>query len=144
MDWLWLTPALPFAGALLLATLGGVLSRRQVAVIGCASVGLAWVAALRVATEYFRALPPHGAFRQILYPWIDVGPLRVHMGLYLDQLSLVFLLVVTFVSFLIHLYSVEFMRREENYHLFFCYLNLFVGSMLLLVLGDNLLSLYLG
>ena len=70
--------------------------------------------------------------------------LRVPMALYLDALSLVTMAVVTFVGFIIHLYSAEHMSREEGYSRFFCYMNLFVASMLILVLADSLVSLYLG
>ena len=69
---------------------------------------------------------------------------RPAIGFYLDALSLVMMLVVTFVGFLIHLYSTEYMADDEGYSRFFAYLNLFVGSMLMLVLADNLLLLYLG
>jgi NADH-quinone oxidoreductase subunit L len=144
MQLLWLVPALPLAGALILAVFGGLLPRRAAGVIGCAAAGLAWIVSLAVAISYFGAPPVEGAFRQTLFQWIEVGSLRVPMGLYLDPLSLVMLSVVTFVGFLIHLYSAEFMRREDGYGRFFCYMNLFVASMLILVLGDNLLSLYLG
>jgi len=68
----------------------------------------------------------------------------VGIGLYLDALSLVMTLVVTFVGFLIHLYSAEFMEEDEGFSRFFAYMNLFVGAMLTLVLADNLLLLYLG
>ena len=144
MAWLWLMPVLPLAGALLLATCGGLLPRRAAAAAGSASVGLSWVVGLVVAAAYLSHPPAGGAFHQTLFRWIEVGSLRVPMGLYLDQLSLVMVVVIAFVSFLIHLYAVEFMGRERDYSLFFCYLNLFVGFMLILVLADNLVSLYLG
>ena len=66
------------------------------------------------------------------------------IAFYLDALSLVMVVVVTFVSFLIHLYSTEFMRGDEGYSRFFAYMNLFVASMVTLLLADNLLLLYLG
>jgi len=141
---LWLAPALPLAGALILAIFGGLMPRRAAGVIGCLSVGLAWIVSLIVAVAYHSALPPSAAFRQTLFAWIDIGPLHVPMGLYLDPLSLVMMTVVTFVGFIIHLYSAAFMYREDGYSRFFCYMNLFVASMLILVLGDNLVSLYLG
>ena len=81
---------------------------------------------------------------QTLWTWIDVGRFRPAVALYLDALSLVMVLVVAFVGFLIHLYSSEFMWDEEGYSRFFAYMNLFVASMLTLVLADNLLLLYLG
>ena len=75
---------------------------------------------------------------------MGVGGFRASVTFYLDALSLVMMLVVTFVGFLIHLYSAEFMAEDEGYSRFFAYMNLFVGSMLTLVLADNLLLLYLG
>ncbi len=105
-------------------------------------MGVAWFACLLVTHGYFSATKL--SFHQPLYQWLSAPPLRVPFGLYLDPLSLVMMNVVTFVSFLILLYSVEFMRGEDGYARFFGFMNLFVGAMLLLILGDNLLSLYLG
>ena len=75
---------------------------------------------------------------------MQVGGFAPEIALYLDALSVVMILVVTIVSFLIHLYSAEYMAEEEGYSRFFAYMNLFVGSMLVLVLADNLVFLYLG
>ena len=75
---------------------------------------------------------------------MEVAGLKTGISLSLDPLSLIMMLVITSVGFLIHLYSVEYMREEEGYSRFFAYMNLFVGSMLTLVLADNLLLLYLG
>ena len=144
MSWLWLVPTLPLAGALLLALLGGLMPRRAAGALGCLSVGLSWIVSLKVAAGYLAATPATGAYGQTLFRWMDVGTFRIPMGLYLDQLSLIMMLVVAFVGFVIHLYSAEYMIRGEGYSRFFCYMNLFVGSMLILVLADNLLSLYLG
>jgi len=144
MSWLWLVPTLPLAGALLLALLGGLMPRRAAGALGCLSVGLSWVISLKVAAGYLAAPPATGAYGQTLFRWIDVGTFRIPMGLHLDQLSLIMMLVVAFVGFVIHLYAAEYMIRGEGYSRFFCYMNLFVGSMLVLVLADNLLSLYLG
>ncbi|MEP6933051.1 MAG: NADH-quinone oxidoreductase subunit L, partial [Nitrospirota bacterium] len=89
--------------------------------------------------------PPAGhAYTEILWTWISVADFQPRIGLYLDALSLVMILVVTFVSFWIHLYSAEFMRHDDGYSRFFAYMNLFVASMLTLLLADNLLLLYLG
>ena len=142
MQLLWLAPALPLLGALVLALTGGLMPRRAAAAVGCASVGLACLTTLGVAAGYLGS--HQSAFRQPLFEWISVGRLSISMGLYLDQLSMVMMAVITFVAFLIHLYSAEFMAREADYSRFFCYMNLFVGSMLVLVLGDSLLSFYLG
>ncbi|HET6514071.1 MAG TPA: NADH-quinone oxidoreductase subunit L [Thermodesulfovibrionales bacterium] len=141
---LWIVPALPLAGALALATSGSRLSRKVVTLIGTGSIGTAAVTAVLVAFSFI-SLPSKGhAFSQNLWTWIDVAGFRASISLYLDALALVMMLVVTGVGFLIHLYSAEFMRDEEGYSRFFAYMNLFVGSMLILVLADNLLLLYLG
>jgi NADH-quinone oxidoreductase subunit L len=103
MSWLWLVPTLPLAGALLLALFGGLMPRRAAGVIGCMAVGLSWLVSLKVAAAYLAAPPVHGIYTQTLFRWIDVGAFRIPMGLYLDQLSLIMMLVVAFVGFVIHL-----------------------------------------
>ena len=80
----------------------------------------------------------------MLWTWIDVAGFHPQIAFYLDALSLIMMLVVTFVSFLIHLYSAESMIESEGYSRFFAYMNLFVASMVTLLLADNLLLLYLG
>ncbi len=88
--------------------------------------------------------PPGGAATQVMWTWLRVGDFAPGFTLYLDAASLIMVLVVTFVAFLIHLYSAEHMLHDEGYSRFFAYMNLFVGMMLMLVLADNLLLLYLG
>jgi len=140
----WLIPALPFAGFAILALAGGRLSRRAVALVGAGSVGLAALLAIVVGGAFLASPPPGDAYEQTLWTWVAAGDLAAAMGLRLDALSLVMVLVVTVVGFLIHVYSIEFMRDEEGYARFFAAMNLFVGSMLVLVLASNLLLLYLG
>jgi NADH-quinone oxidoreductase subunit L len=144
LDWLWLIPALPFAGFVILALVGARLSRKAAAFVGVASVGLAAVAAIWVGINFISRLPAGDAYVQTLWTWMAVGDFRPEVAFRLDVLSLIMVLVVTFVGFLIHLYSAAFMAGEEGYSRFFAYMNLFVGSMLTLVLADNLLLLYLG
>ena len=141
---LWLIPALPAAGFVVLTLLNGRLGRRAVAWIGAGSVGLAAAVALIVSFTFIAAPPPGDAYRQVLWTWFDVGGLRPQIAFYLDAMTVIFILVITFVGFLIHLYSTEFMEEDEGYTRFFVYMNLFVASMLMLVLADNLLLLYLG
>jgi len=81
---------------------------------------------------------------QHLFQWINVGSFQVPFGLHLDQLSIVFVLLITGVGTLIHIYSIGYMAHDENRRRFFAYLNLFVAAMLLLVLADNYLLLYVG
>ncbi len=142
---LWLVPAFPFAGAIALSAWGGRMSRRAVSWIGAGSVGLSALVAIAIGISFASAPPPGGAFVQRLWTWLLVDGLGPGISFRLDALSLVMMLVVTFVGFLIHLYSTEYMADEpEGFGRFFAYMNLFVGSMLVLVLADNLLLLYLG
>jgi NADH-quinone oxidoreductase subunit L len=144
LNLLSLIPALPFAGFVVLVLFGRRLTRTAIAVVGVGSVGLSALAAILVGSSFIIAPPPNNAFSQTLWTWMQVGNFSPGISFYLDALSLVMVLVVTIVGFLIHLYSAEFMLEEEGYSRFFAYMNLFVGSMLTLLLADNLLLLYLG
>ena len=144
LELLWLVPAIPFAGALVLAVLGAQMSHKSVTTVGVGSVAASASISLLIAAAFLSSPPATGMYTQILWTWIDVGSFRPQIAFYLDALSLVMMLVVTFVSFLIHLYSAEFMRTDEGYSRFFAYMNLFVACMVTLLLADNLLLLYLG
>lgn len=141
---LWLVPALPYIGFVVLALFGRRLSPSRAAAVGAGTVGISAALVLLLAVEFVTAPPPGHAYVQILWRWMEVEGFRPPVSLRLDALSLIMMLVITGVGFLIHLYSSEFMRGEEGYSRFFAYMNLFVGSMLVLVLADNLLLLYLG
>lgn len=144
LDLLWLVPALPFVGFLILAFGGKRLPRNFIPVVGAGSIGLSAIITLLIGIEFISSTSPSNFWTQSLWTWLEVGSFRPEIGFHLDALSLVFIFVITFVGFFIHLYSVEFMREDEGYSRFFAYMNLFVGSMLILVLADNLLLLYLG
>ncbi|MGA9261740.1 MAG: NADH-quinone oxidoreductase subunit L [Desulfobacterales bacterium] len=144
LDYLWLIPALPLGGFLVLALLGARLPRGLTAVVGAGSVGLAAVTASLAAYDFWVGEPPGHAYTQTLWVWLNTAGFSPTIAFYLDALSVVMMLVVTWVGFLIHLYSTEFMIDEEGYSRFFAYMNLFVSAMLTLVLADNLLLLYLG
>jgi len=144
MQLLWLIVAMPLVSALVLAVLGSHLSRRVVAAWGVGSIGVSAVITMLVAVEFVSSPPAGNAYTQFLWTWINVAGFQPHIGFYLDALSLVMIFVVTFVGFWIHLYSAEFMMHDEGYSRFFAYMNLFVASMLTLLLADNLLLLYLG
>ncbi len=141
---LWLVPALPFAGFLLLALAGRNLPRNAIAVIGAGSVGLSMATVFFTGFSFITGPPWTHVYVQVLWTWLDVAGFSPGIAFYLDALSLVMVVVITFIGFLIHIYSAAFMREEEGYARFFAYMNLFVGSMLTLVLADNLLLLYLG
>jgi len=141
---LWLIPTLPLASFLVLAILGPRLARKAVAIVGVGSIGLSALASLLIAGSFLASPPPGYAYIQTLWTWIDVGSFQPRIAFYLDALSLLMILVVTFVSLLIHWYSAEFMLDDEGYSRFFAYMNLFVASMVTLLLGNNLLLLFLG
>ena len=140
-DLLWLIVALPFAGALILAFAGGKLPRTVSAFVGVGSVSLSAILTLIVGYEFLGDTTP---YLQVVWQWFDVYGLSPNIGFHLDTVSLIFIFIITFVGALIHLYSAEFMWKEEGFVRFFVFMNLFVGLMLILVLADNLLFLYLG
>ena len=136
----WLIPVLPLVGFLLVLGLTRSLGdRASLVAIGASalSFALAVAVAVQVLAEpatYIRDLPT----------WLSVGGLEIEYDLLVDQLTAVMLLVVTGVGLLVHLYSVGYMHGDPRYARFFAYLNLFLASMLVLVLGSTLLTLFLG
>ncbi|MBZ0220976.1 MAG: NADH-quinone oxidoreductase subunit L [Candidatus Methylomirabilis sp.] len=143
-EFLWLIPALPFAGFLALILAGRSMPARLSALIGAGSVGLSAVAVLAAGIDFIGSPPPEGFRTQSLWTWVEIGWFRAEAALRLDALSLTMAAVVTFTAFLILFYSAEFMAGEEGYTRFFAYMDLFVAFMLVLVLADNFLFLYLG
>ncbi len=142
MELLWLIPVMPLLGFLVLFVTGGRLSNTAVAIVGAGSVGIAALITGIVTMDFIEA---GGApFDQRLWTWMDAGNVTPAFRLYLDGLSLVMVGVITGVGFLIHLYATGYMAGEEGYSRFFAYMNLFVFAMLMLVLGDNMLVLFLG
>lgn len=141
---LWLVVAIPLASAAFLALFGSRLPHRIVAISGTGSIGCAAVLTLLIALEFIKSPPVGNAYVQHLWMWMNSGGFQPEIAFYLDPIALLILLVVTVVGFLIHLYSVEYMRDDEGYARFFAYMNLFVASMITLVLANNLLLLYLG
>ncbi len=144
MNLLFLTCLFPLLGWLLLAFSRGRLSENLAALIGVGSVGLSALTAAWVIWQFNVAPPEGGVYTQLLWQWMNVAGFAPNFTLYLDGLSVTMLGVVTGVGFLIHLFASWYMRGEEGYSRFFAYTNLFIASMLFLVLGDNLLFLYFG
>jgi len=144
LDAVWLVPALPLAGFLVL-TFGGHRLREPIAGwLATGSMISSFVATLGV----FLALVgrPSGDRRSVttLFEWVPAGDLQVDAGFLVDPLSVTMCLFITGVGALIHLYSIGYMHGDDGYRRFFAYLNLFAFSMLVLVLGDNLLLTFLG
>ena len=139
----WLLIGLPLLGAAVLL-LGGRRTNRVGHLVGA---GLSWASFVVAAVLFFALLAKPGeerAISQHLFSWIAAGSFKVEAGLLLDPLSLAFVLLVTFVGSLIHVYSIAYMEHDADRRRFFAYLNLFVAAMLLLVLADSYLLLYVG
>lgn len=138
---LWLIVALPLSGTLFLALFGRRFSRAVNAVAGVGAVSLSAVLTILLGIQFLGSPEP---YLSVAWQWFDVWGLAPNIGFYLDTVSMVFIFIITFVGALIHLYSVEFMQDDEGFTRFFAYMNLFVALMLVLVLGDNLLLMYMG
>ncbi len=152
LNHIWLVPLLPVAGALVQLLFGRKLSNRAVSWV---SVGLPGVSLAWAVGSFLQLLgQPEHLFSRVIYSWLPAGAFRltdgslkqfdVHVGFLLDPLSAVMMLVVTGVGFLIHVYSIGYMGHEGGYYRFFGYMNLFMFSMLTLVLADNYLMMFVG
>jgi NADH-quinone oxidoreductase subunit L len=139
---------LPLIGAVINGIGGYFIQRsfgkRAISVIACTPVILAFILSLQVLAQ-LHGLPPEERFLlDQWWTWIDVGNLRADIAFWADPLSAVMILVVTGVGGLIHIYSIGYMHDDEGYWRFFAWLNLFTFAMLTLVLGDNLLLMFVG
>ena len=139
--YLWLIPVLPLAGAAINGFLGHKSSKKAVTTVALVFPGLAFVLALKIALGFSSSAVPY-VFD--LAHWIRSGMFSVDFAFYVDQLSLVMLLVVTGVGLLIHIYSVGYMADDPSYYRFFSYLNLFMFFMLTLILANNYLMMFVG
>jgi NADH-quinone oxidoreductase subunit L len=138
---LWVIPILPLAGAAINGFFGRKSSRQAVTAVALVFSGAAFAMALWVAARFSSLSLP---YQEFLAHWIRAGSFNADFAFYLDQLSLVMLLVVTGVGFLIHVYSIGYMWEDPGYYRFFTYLNLFMFFMLTLVLAGNYLQLFIG
>ncbi|OZE06359.1 NADH-quinone oxidoreductase subunit L [Rhodococcus sp. 05-2255-3B1] len=143
MSMLWLLPALPAFGAAFLL-LGGRRTDRWGHLVATAAAVSSFVVAAVVFGSMLGRAESGRALTQTLFRWVPVDELQVEFGLRADQLSICFVLLITGVGSLIHVYSIGYMSHDAERRRFFAYLNLFLAAMLLLVLADNFLGLYLG
>ncbi|MBI4564870.1 MAG: NADH-quinone oxidoreductase subunit L [Planctomycetes bacterium] len=139
-DVIWLIPALPLAGFLVNAVAGRRMSRGLSGMIGVAGPVLAFVVALPAFLEAASGV----LISQTLWRWIPAGETAIDVGFRVDPLASVMLLVVTGIGSLIHIYSLGYMKEDPGFSRYFAYLNLFMFSMLVLVLADNLLVMFVG
>ncbi len=151
---IWLIPLFPLAGAATMFFIGRRLSNGAVNAVGVGSVGLSMIFAFGAILQLIAREPAQRLVEIVLFDWVPAGAMHTMSGhlvnfdaqwaMLLDPLSAVMLGVVTGVGFLIHVYSTGYMAHEGGYYRFFGYLNLFMFSMLVLVLGNNLLLLFVG
>ncbi|HTA24014.1 MAG TPA: NADH-quinone oxidoreductase subunit L [Terriglobales bacterium] len=138
---LWMIPVLPLIGAAVNGLFGKRFSRQTVVAVALLFSGVAFAMALWIASQFSSLQTPH---IETLATWLRAGDFQADFAFYLDQLSLVMLLVVTGVGFLIHIYSIGYMWEEGGFYRFFAYLNLFMFFMLTLVLASNYLLMFIG
>src|ERR1700687_2581941 len=139
--YLWVIPILPLAGAAINGFFGRRSSKKAISAVALVFCGAAFAMALFMAASFSSAAAP---YYFDLAHWIRSGTFQVDFSFYLDQLSLVMLLVVTGVGFLIHIYSVGYMWDDDGYYRFMSYLNLFMFFMLTLVLAKNYPVMFIG
>jgi len=144
LDFAYLIPAFPLAGFFVLLFLGRRLGDPRAGWVGFGAVALSFLATLVTWLGLLTHVAELRQYDKVAFDWIHAGGLDVKMGLLVDPLSMVMALFVTGVASLIHLYSIGYMKGDPRFHQFFVYLNLFVFSMLMLVLGDNFVLMFLG
>ena len=139
----WALIALPLLGAFLILTFGKQL-KKLAPYLAISLSSASFILGFYMFLQMLARPDSERGFVSSLYQWISAGSLNVSFGLQLDQLSIAFVLLITFVGTMIHIYSLGYMEHDANRGRFFGYLNLFVAAMLLLVLADNYLLLYVG
>ena len=158
LEKIWLIPLLPAIGATLMFFFGRKLKKQTVSIVCVGTIALAFVMSCGAVWQYVHTYPGSQPFEKVMYTWLgsDTGHLtfttkdgfpaefKAQVGFLIDPLSCVWLLFVTGVGLLIHIYSTGYMAHEGGYYRFFGYLNLFMFSMLVLVLADNYLMMFVG
>src|SRR4026209_1602719 len=144
MNFLWLIPLLPLLGAVINGLWGTRLSRRVIGTIASGTVALSFAISFGAFLQMLRLPASSLPVVQNYFTWIQAGSFRANCGFMLDHLSGLMILVVTGVGFLIHVYSTAYMHDEPGFYRYFAYLNLFMFSMLTLVLANNYLLMFVG
>ncbi len=144
-DNVWLIPLFPLIGFLINGLFGKKIKNEAViGGIGTLMIFLSFLVSCGILMQMIGLPPEQRVFEKVLFPWIHSGNFKADMAFLLDPLSCIMIMVVTGVGTLIHLYSIGYMHGEEGFYRFFAYLNLFCMSMLLLVLGSNMLVMFIG
>ena len=133
---------LPLGGALSAGLLGKVLGRNISAWLTVTLLGAAFVLACYMA--YVILIAGHAPVDAVVYNWVQAGAFKIDVAFLIDRLSAIMVFIVTFVSFMVHIYTVGYMRDDPGYQRFFSYVSLFTFAMLVLVLADNFLLMFFG
>jgi len=154
LDLIWIIPLFPAVGFVINGLFGKRMPKTVVAVIACTAVLLAFIFALGAVLQLSHLEPEHRSHTVKVYEWINAGAAHtgegglanftINWGFLLDPLSSIMVLVVTGIGFLIHVYSAGYMHEEDGFYRFFAYLNLFMFSMLTLILGSNYVMMFIG
>jgi NADH-quinone oxidoreductase subunit L len=141
VDYVWLIPLFPLVGFLLTGLVNRAMSKSVAGLIACGAVGASFIISLLI---FLDETHNHLSHSVVLFDWISSGSFHASFAFLVDPLSSLFLMIITGVGFLIHVYSVGYMHDDDGFRRFFSYLNLFIFFMLLLVLGDNYLIMFVG
>ncbi|MFN3256737.1 MAG: NADH-quinone oxidoreductase subunit L [Ilumatobacter sp.] len=144
VEYVWLIPAFPLLGFTLILLLGRRLGEPRAGFLATAMVAASFVVSVLIYLDLLGMSEEERSHTETLFSWVPVGDLSIDMAFLVDPLSITMCLFVTGIGSLIHLYSIGYMHGDPKFSKFFLYLNLFVLSMTLLVLGSNLLVTFLG
>ncbi len=139
-----LVPLFPLIGCIINGFWGLRIGKNAVGLIGAGAVGLSFLTTLFIFAGLVMTPVEERVFEQVLFTWMSAGDFTVDFGFQIDPLSMTMMLFVTGVGFLIHVYSIGYMHEEYSFYRFFAYLNLFMFSMLLLIMGNNFLLMFIG
>jgi NADH-quinone oxidoreductase subunit L len=143
-DYLWLIPLFPLVGSAINGLAGKRFSKPAVTSVACGAAGASFVLALASFVQLLQLSPDQRHVLKVYFAWIASGDFVAKAEFLLDPLSAVMILIVTGVGFFIHIYSIGYMHAEDGYYRFFSYMNLFLFSMLVLVLAGNFLLMFVG
>jgi NADH-quinone oxidoreductase subunit L len=143
-DYVWLIPLFPAIGFLINGLFGRRLGKKVVSWVGPAAIGLSFLTSILIFFELIGRPPTQRLFEKVIFDWVVSGSFQTVIGYQIDPLSILMALVVSGVSFFIHIYSVGYMYDDPGYARYFTYLNLFVFMMLNLILANNFLLMFVG
>jgi NADH-quinone oxidoreductase subunit L len=144
LDYVGLIPLFPAVGFAVNLFLGRRMSKGAVGFIACAAIGLSFLVSLLIFADLLKLAAANRSVEKVLYHWILVGEFQANVGFLVDPLSVVMMMVVSGVSFIIHIYSHGYMHEDRDFPRYFSYLNLFVFFMLILVSANNFLLMFVG